>query len=690
MIKKTFEELKLTGNLPSPPGVGMKILRITQGEDVSAAEIGQTIMADPALTGRLLRIANSAQAAGANSVTTVSEATMRLGVRAVRNIALGLSLISAYRSGGCAGFNYDRYWSTSLARAVSAQAISRAARIGAPPEAYILGLLADIGSLALACVYPDEYSRVLSASGSNRQTLRRAERDRFEIDHSEIGAYLLEEWGLPTSFAEAIQSYEDRRSAGQSTRGSNDLARVLAHAHCLAEVCLTSEVSENADWAGMAQGLERLRAELGLDEPAFNEMCNAVIREWIEWGATLKVPAQRGVDIARINELAALQQTPVASPEMELPERDRRSEPEPEAVTPSVASTAAPQHDATPSVDAVPVAVEAPPAGTGLRILAVDDDPVSLKLLERQLVKAGHQVWCARDGNAALQFTLENNPQVVICDWMMPEMDGIELCRTLRRIESGRDIFFLLLTGRGGEDRVVEAFDAGVDDFVVKPFNTRILMARLKGGQRVIELKQHVEHERRTVRSQVAELGTLTRKLRSAALTDVLTELPNRRYAMKKLEQEWDSSVRNKKPLSLIMVDIDHFKKVNDQHGHDIGDLVLKETANVLRRQSRQGEEPARLGGEEFLVICSNTSGDQARACAERLRVAIESNHVAGGSFDGRVTVSLGVAERTPAMKTLYELVKAADEAVYAAKSAGRNRVCSAGVPANTAQSKSA
>src|SRR5262245_49250169 len=123
MIKKTFEELKLTGNLPSPPGVGMKILRLTQGEDVSAAEIGQTIMADPALTGRLLRSANSAQAAGAHAVTTVSEATMRLGVRAVRNIALGLSLISAYRSGGCQGFNYDRYWAMSLARAVSAQAI---------------------------------------------------------------------------------------------------------------------------------------------------------------------------------------------------------------------------------------------------------------------------------------------------------------------------------------------------------------------------------------------------------------------------------------------------------------------------------------------------------------------------------------------------------------------------------------
>src|SRR5690349_7091761 len=120
MIKNTFEELRLTGQLPSPPGVGMRILKLTQGDDVSADEIGRTIMADSALTGRLLKIANSAQAAGQRPVTTVSEATMRLGVRAVRNVALGLSLVSAYRSGGCVAFNYDRYWSLSLSRAVAA------------------------------------------------------------------------------------------------------------------------------------------------------------------------------------------------------------------------------------------------------------------------------------------------------------------------------------------------------------------------------------------------------------------------------------------------------------------------------------------------------------------------------------------------------------------------------------------
>ncbi|MBK7875094.1 MAG: HDOD domain-containing protein [Planctomycetes bacterium] len=658
MIKKTFEELKLTGQLPSPPGVGMKILKLTQGEDFSADEIGRTIMADAALTGRLLKIANSAQSAGARPVTTVSEATMRLGVRAVRNVALGLSLISSYRAGACSAFSYDRYWSLSLARAVAAQSISRAMRIGQPPEAYILGLLSDIGTLALVCVYPEEYASLLASTGGNRRALREAERKRFEIDHAEVGSYMLEEWGLPTAFADAIQHYEERTQSREET----DLTRILRHANCLAEVCLTTE-GEKVDWASLASGLERMRTELGLAEEAFNEFCNAIIREWVEWGATLKVPAQKGVDIARIALLAAQQPLPTD----ELVDASALVDGTPSSPSGGTSVVEGSKSDLTQ---------EARVPQASLRILAVDDDAMSLRLLERQLTKAGHKVLCARDGNEGLQLALETNPQVVIADWMMPGLSGLELCRSLRRIESGRDIFFLLLTGRDEEDRVVEAFDAGVDDFIAKPFNARILMARIKGGQRVIELKEQVETERRTVRSQVAELGVLTRKLRTAALTDVLTELPNRRYAMKKLEQEWDSSIRNNRPLSLIMIDIDHFKKVNDVHGHDIGDVVLKETANVLRTTARQGEEPARLGGEEFLVLCPNTSLVQAKACAERLRAAIEANKIRGGSFDGHVTASLGVAERTADTATPDALIKCADEAVYAAKSGGRNRVC--------------
>jgi diguanylate cyclase (GGDEF)-like protein len=397
-----------------------------------------------------------------------------------------------------------------------------------------------------------------------------------------------------------------------------------------------------------------VREHLGLEELAFCEMCESISREWQEWNGILKLPKRSPLHYDQLSTRAAT------------------------ATAPASAGPAAQAEQIGAESAAVPAEPEKPQP-SGLRILAVDDDPMSLKLLERALRKAGHQVVSARDGREALQIALETNPQVVLADWMMPELSGLELCRALRRIESGQDMYFLLLTGRDDEDRVVEAFDAGVDDYVAKPFNARILMARLKGGQRVIELKAKVEADRQTMMRQVAELGSLTRKLRTAALTDALTDLPNRRYIMKRLEQEWDSSSRTNRPLSVIMLDIDHFKKVNDQHGHDIGDVVLKETANVLRLSTRAGEEVARLGGEEFLVVCPNATLEQARVCAERIRLAIERNVIQSGSFDRAVTVSAGVAERKPGAQGYEALFKAADEAVYVAKHNGRNQVRLAG-----------
>jgi two-component system, cell cycle response regulator len=643
IFKQTFEELKASGQLPSPPGVGMRILKLTQSENFSAEELGRTIMTDPALTGRLLKLANAATSGSMQPVTTVPEATMRLGVRAVKNIALGLSLLSAYRSGMCDKFNYDRYWSMSLARAVAAQNISRHLRQGVPAEAYILGLLADIGSLALASVHPTEYAVLLTAApGKRGADLSRLERVRFEIDHSEVGAYMLEEWGLPAHFSQAVQLFEGDSTVQSDNREVAAMARVLQFAQLVADICLSNEITSKTAWARFSSGLETLREALEMDRAQFTALCTAITKEWTDWGQMLQVPTQKVQSVTEIHERARALAQGASEPDSG-------------------------------------VAAEVKSATKGLRILAVDDELMSLKLLERTLTKAGHQVVTAQNGNEALRVALETSPQAVICDWMMPEMDGLDLCRALRRIECGRNMFFLLLTGRSDEDRIIEAFDAGVDDYVSKPFNSRVLLARIKGGQRLVELQQKVEGDRKIMMKQVAEMGLLTRKLRNAALTDVLTELTNRRYAMKRLEAEWTGALRAERPLSIISIDIDFFKKVNDTYGHDIGDLVLKETANVLRSTTRQGEEASRLGGEEFLVICPNTTEAQAAIAAERLRAAVEGHKIENSAFNGHVTISLGVAERTAEMVTHDALLKAADDAVYAAKHAGRNRFALAG-----------
>jgi diguanylate cyclase (GGDEF)-like protein len=170
-------------------------------------------------------------------------------------------------------------------------------------------------------------------------------------------------------------------------------------------------------------------------------------------------------------------------------------------------------------------------------------------------------------------------------------------------------------------------------------------------------------------------MGLITRKLRAAALTDVLTDLPNRRYALTRLEQEWTNSIRTNKPLSVVMVDIDHFKRINDTYGHDVGDIVLKQTAAVLRARTRRGDVVCRLGGEEFLVINVNSDMESAVQCAERLRTAVEANTITSEGFSERVTVSLGCAVRSGAIADIDDLLKAADEAVYAAKAGGRNTI---------------
>lgn len=628
MLKEQFEELKHTGQLPTPSGVGMKILILTQEEDCAMDEVVHVIQADPALTGRVVKLATSVQLSGGGSVSTVKEAAMRLGMRTVSNVALGFSLVAGNRSGRCEGFDYDRYWSWSLANAVAAQVISRELKLGDPAEVFTCGLLVRIGELALASVHPSEYAAVLKHLQANPHAdLAQVEAEYFRINHLEVAEAMLEDWGLPPHFAQVAAILgSDGLPPGSNDDIVEEYVRILTASAAIAEVCL-SDVQQQP------HHLPRLKetcASLGVSAAEFCRIYDQIVPEWEDWCKLLKIPTGT---VQGFEELVS-----------NSPQAKRGN-----------GSKAA--------------------FGTGLRILAVDDDPVSLRLLTKHLRNAGHHVVTASNGKEALAVALEANPQVVVTDWMMPEMDGIELCKTLRRYVSGRSLYILILTGRGDEDRVVEAFDAGADDYIVKPFKPKLLLARIRGGQRVVRLQEQVERDKKLQTEQLAKLAVLTRKLRAAAMTDALTELPNRRYAMKRMEMEWSNSTRSSAPFSVIMLDIDHFKQVNDTYGHDVGDLVLQETAKVIQATLRRGDVCARMGGEEFLVICPNTTTEGAIQVAERIRESIEANHIEDRGYSDHVTMSLGVATRSAGVPSIDALLKVADEAVYEAKEGGRNRV---------------
>lgn len=327
-------------------------------------------------------------------------------------------------------------------------------------------------------------------------------------------------------------------------------------------------------------------------------------------------------------------------------------------------------------------------------ILLVDDDASSLRLLERQLAEAGYSTVCASNGAEAMRILLAEGISLIITDWIMPEMNGLELCRAIRSHEGIRFAHIILLTAQEDREIFVEAFDAGADDCLSKPVDRRELLARLRAAERNLKLQRELESKNREVHRSNAlaeiannQLAEANRRLKELATTDELTGLSNRREAFSHLTELWSTSARHQEPLACIMIDIDHFKRLNDTYGHAVGDVVLKETARWLRRAARAGEPVYRIGGEEFLVVCPRATGLQAVRAAERLRQAVQNGVISVQGSPLSVTISLGVGERTPEMREPDDLVRMADNALYEAKNSGRNRVCAAwSIPARESE----
>lgn len=296
-----------------------------------------------------------------------------------------------------------------------------------------------------------------------------------------------------------------------------------------------------------------------------------------------------------------------------------------------------------------------------------------LARLSKQLASAGHHVEICRDGESALKYLIEHKPQLVITDWRMKPMDGLALCKSLRNSDMGKALYLIMLTAAESEDELVAAFDAGIDDYVTKPVSLRVLLARIRAGQRIILLQQEVEREKHEIQRVNAELIVANRQLGTMANTDILTGLPNRRYALSRLEQEWDTAQRHHRPLSVLMLDLDYFKSVNDTLGHDAGDLVLAHAAKLIKAACRASDIACRLGGEEFLVIATNTDGNTALLLAERIRNAIQTQQVPGLKLSRPMTVSIGVAGSVGDKPGWNALIKLADLALYKVKANSRN-----------------
>lgn len=619
-----LDMLRKRGNLPSPQGVALSIMRLLGTQNANSADIVRLLQADPALAGRILSVANSVATGARRSIVALAEAVLVLGLPLVRQLALGFSLVSQYRDGRCKEFDYVGFWTRSLMMGLAAQQIARKVKTAAPDEMLVCGLLSDVGRLAFATIFPDEYSKVLTQHLRTREVdLPALERQSFGIDHTEVAAQMLAEWGLPTIYVKACSEHEDPDNAAveQGTR-----PYLLAHTLHLAAAVSAAILHAPAERAQLGHLAIRKAIRLGLDTDAVSEIGVILDEQWANWAQMFELPQV----------------------EIDLPE--------------DIAESAA---AAKFGDDAI--------ANYRLSILVVDDDPVAIEVLSAMLESAGHTVAKAYDGDQALEAAVRLAPQLVITDWNMPRMDGIELCRTLRASQMGQSMHILVATGFEDEEHLVQAYEAGIDDYLVKPIRPLSLTARLRPVQRVLRLKDERELHIAEMRSLASELAVSNRQMHHIALTDELSGLPNRRQALDRLEQEWAAARRSGRPLSCIAIDVDYFKSVNDSYGHDVGDALLQHVARVLRESSRLPDLVCRIGGEEFLVICAETSMADAMQVAERMRMAVAAQPTCFRELSLRCTVSLGVATADDTTLGPTELLRRADQAVYCAKKDGRN-----------------
>ncbi len=298
-----------------------------------------------------------------------------------------------------------------------------------------------------------------------------------------------------------------------------------------------------------------------------------------------------------------------------------------------------------------------------MRVLVAEDEPTSRRLLQSSLSRWGYEVVVAQDGNEAARILLSPDaPKLAVLDWLMPGIDGAQLCRNIRGNKPEPYTYILLLTGKSGKLDVIEGLEAGADDYVCKPFDPRELKVRLRTGKRIIYLQDQLISAREALRDQ--------------ATRDQLTGLWNRAAALGILTSELQRSRREGASLGIVMVDLDHFKHVNDTFGHLVGDEVLRRVAQAMSDVTRRYDSVGRLGGEEFLIVLPGCDESNAISHAERMRAAVARLEITGQAelILPKISVGVSVYNGEPLVDE-FDLIQAADSALYQAKRGGRNRV---------------
>lgn len=604
------------------------MLELTQRADANIQDLTRLVQTDPAMAGRILRYANAAHGGALRLIASLPHAIVFLGLFRVRQVALGFSLIDHYRTGACSNFDYTGYWTASRAAAIAAQQVAHQAECP-PDESFTCGLLAGVGRLALATVFPYEYSEIL-ASEPSELALRQMERDSFGLHHAELSAELLEDWGLPEIFHRAVRYHEIPAEAPfPAGSRAHALTAVLHFAARLGHLLSMDEVRR---WERVPS-LYHAAAQLGLEDHEVPPLFERVVALWQDWGRELRLPTH---DFSDLKSLLTL------PPELGGGE-------------------------AQSALVLMP-----------LQVALFVTDPALRQRLADRLSTLGLKVLQA-DDDAGVHGLLPSQPfDLVLAQVPTSVSEAVAWLRALRAEGGARYTYCIALIPPEAEAEVARLMQAGASDYLLIQPSDAALIARLYTAQRVIALQGVVRAERESVIRSSGEWARANRRLLQEALTDPLTQLANRRYGLDRLQQEWSFARHHGTALACLMLDIDHFKTINDRHGHEAGDLVLGQIARVLERTCRRNDIVFRYGGEEFCVVCPSTTLADAMGLAERILRAVREGRFGSAGDRFAVTLSIGVAMRSQDMTTPEDLIARADKALYHAKSAGRDRVAAA------------
>lgn len=618
-----FDTLRALGLLPSPQGVAVAIARMALQDEVATDELTQLIKTDPAMAGRLLRYANAAGAGSRRQIASLSQAVTFLGLYRIRQLALVFSLVDFYRQGRCTGFDYPRYWSESLATGVGAQTLCTYAQV--PPEdAFTCGLLSSIGRLGLATAFPDDYAKILAQNTAclGDAALRAEERRKFSIDHAALSREMLGEWGLPSIFVDAAGFHEFPEEAPFAPGSRVERLTWMLHLSALIASNLARDGAERDE----SQSIFHAAARIGLDAGELLPTIERIESSWLNWGSELDLPTQAK------NLSESLIDAPSSTEDSAL--------------------------------------VIAP-----MRVALIASDPALIEQLSCRLKVIGQEATLIDDWSQVAETLRVLTPDVLLVDPRGSDQSPCETVRTIRQWESGHRAVLVALLPAANEPEAPELIRGGADDYLLIPTSESALQARMHAAQRIVALQGFVRNEREMSIRHSSDWAKSNRRLLHDALSDALTQLPNRRYGLDHLAQELEYSIKNHLSLALIMIDIDHFKWVNDTWGHATGDEVLRQVASVMQASCRMQDLVFRYGGEEFCIVCPATGISDAIGLAERVLNAVGSLRLPVANDFLRVTVSAGVAVSSGDLSLLESLINAADAALYCAKKAGRNLV---------------